>query len=204
MLTTALIGALAGGLMSLLVNEFRDGWRLKRASDGLSLKPEGRTGSRVAARVRNESHYCVERATAYITVHHDLDDILPPPMHFTAFIWPNHMRKLQEDHLCWSVTMPERNPMSVDIFPGEGQLLDLADFGLASDWIEIPSEMGYSSSQTRDQIKGGSTPISSRVFLRAGKRYRASVKIVSRGTRARTFEIEFDAANPAQPVRRIA
>jgi hypothetical protein len=204
MLTTVVCGALAGGVMSLLVNEFREFWRLKRASGALTLEPQGRAGSRVTARVKNGSNYCIERATAYVTVHHDLDDILAPPLHFRAFIWPAHRRKLQEDRLCWSATMPERNPMCVDVFPGEGQLLDLADFGATSEWIEVPSEMGYSSSQTEREAQEASSRISSRVFLRAGKRYRASVKIVSKVTKARTFEIEIDAANLAQPVRILA
>jgi len=120
MLTTALVGALAGGLMSLLVNEFRGFWRLKRTTAGLSLKPVGRAGSRVTARVKNDSSCCVERATAYITVHHDLDDVLPPTMHFAAFISPRHRRKLQEDRLCWSVTMPNAIPCRSTSFQKRG------------------------------------------------------------------------------------
>jgi hypothetical protein len=69
----------------------------------------------------------------------------------------------------------ERNPVSVDIFPEEGQLLDLADFGATSEWIEIPSEMGYSSSQA-----AANGPISSRVFLRTGREYRASTRSSAR------------------------
>ena len=189
--------------MSLLVNEFRDVWRLKRATDGLSFKPEGRAGSRVTARLRNGSNYCIQRATAYVTLHHSIEDILDPPMHFRAFISPAHRRKLQGDRLCWSVTMPELNPMSVDVFPGEAQLLDLADFGENAEWIEIPSEMGYSSSQTPEEARQSPRPISSRIFLRADKRYQAEVRIVSRNTRARIFKIEIDARERDQPVRPV-
>jgi hypothetical protein len=203
-LLTIICGALAGGITSLLVNEFRDGLRLKRATSGLSLKAERRAGSRVTARVRNESNYCIERATAYVTVHHDLEDVLSPPLHFAAFVSPKHMRKVQEDRLCWSVTMPDRNPMCVDIFSGEWQSLDVADFGAMSQWIEIPSEMAYSSNQTAAEVNGGTVQISSRVFLRAGKKYRATIKIVSKVTTARSFEIEIDATNVEQPVREVA
>jgi hypothetical protein len=61
--------------------------------------------------------------------------------------------------------------------------------------------MGYASSQMPHEAAGTTTPISSRVFLRAGKKYRASVKIVSKVTKARTFEIEIDASDESQPVR---
>jgi hypothetical protein len=203
MLTSVLAGALAGGLVSLLVNEFRDSLRIKRATNGLRLQPEGRAGTRVTARVKNDSNYCIDRATAYVTIHHELDDILSPPLHFAAFIGPYYRKTLQEDRLCWSVTKPERNPMSVDIYPGESQLLDLADFGARSEWIEVPSEMGWSSGQTAEQARHDGQ-ISSRVFLRAGKKYRGSVKVVSKVTRARTFEIEIDPADEVQPVRLLA
>jgi hypothetical protein len=195
--TAAIIGALSGALASLLVNELRDWFRVWRATKGIRLKPQGRAGSRVTARVTSKR--MVHGAVAYITLHHDLEDVIAPPKHFSAFISLAHRKKLQEDRLCWSVAAPSRNPASADIFAGEWQLLDVADFGEDGDWIEIPSELGWSSSQTETDIKS-QRAISSRVFLRGDKRYRGVIKIVSADTTARSFEIEINGADQAQPL----
>jgi hypothetical protein len=202
--TAALIGALAGGLASLSVNEFRDWWRIKRTTSQLSFRPERRAGSRATARVKNDSNYALHNAVAYVTINHDMQDLLPPPKHFAAFIKKGkHERKLQEDRLCWSVAAPDRNPISVNVLPGEWQLLDIADFGERSEWVEIPSEMGWSSSQTEEDIRGV-PQITSRVFLRAGKIYSGSVKIVSEDSRARIFGLEINPSDPEQPLKLTA
>ncbi len=200
-ITAALIGALAGGLASLAVNEFRDWWRIKRATSRLSFKPERKAGSRATARVKNNSNYVIHNAVAYITINHDLQDLLQPPKHFAAFIAKGrHERKLQEDRLCWSVAAPDRNPSSVNVLPGEWQLLDIADFGEHSEWIEIPSEMGWSSSQKAEEV-ARVPQIVSRVFLRGGKTYSGSVKIVSEDTRACSFNIEINPSDQEQPIK---
>ncbi len=194
-----LFGALAGALASLWVNTVQDWWRVRRVSRTLRLAPQSRAGSRVTARVINDSNYPVRGAVAYITVRHELEDVLRPPLHFAAYISPAHLTRLTEDRLCWSATSPVRNPASIDIYAGEHQCLDLMDLGTANDWIEIPAEGGYSSSQTEDQSKHLGA-ISSRVFLRADRKYRAQVRIVSADTRARTFDVEIDATNRREPV----
>lgn len=200
--TAAIIGALAGGLMSLLVNEVRDWWRIKRTTKGISLGAEKRAGSRVTARVKNGSKHCIHTAVAYISLDHDRDDVLTPPKHFLAFISPAHPKKLEEDRLCWAVAAPLPNPPSVDIFPGERQVLDIADFGENSGWVEIPSEVGWSSGQTEAETKREDIKrLSSRVFLRAGKRYQGTIKIVSASTRRRVFKVEIDPSNASEPLR---
>jgi len=155
--------------------------------------------------VINDSNYLVHGAVAYITVQHEREDVLPPPLHFAAYIGPAHLKTLtedEEDRLCWSATRPERNPVSMDIYAGEHQCLDVIDLGRDSHWIEIPSEAGYSSSQTKVQSEKNGA-ISSRVFLRADRKYRAQIKIVSADTRARTFAIEIDATAQDKPVKLV-
>ena len=164
--------------------------------------PQPRAGSRVTARVINDSAYPVRGAIAYITVQHELEDVLPPPLHFASYISPVHMKRVEEDRLCWSATSPVRNPVSIDIYSGEHQCLDVLDLGAARRWIEIPSEAGYSSSQTKNQAEQHGA-ISSRVFLRADRKYQADVRIVSADTRSRTFAVEIDATDQDRPVKLV-
>jgi hypothetical protein len=204
-LITIVAGALAGAAASLGVNELRDWWRLQRATDGIDVEEEGRAGSRVTARVKNSSNYCIHDATAYVTIQHGHEDVLSPPRPFRAYLWPEYRKKLTQDRLCWAVKAPTPNPVSVDIFPREEQVLDVADFGANSEWVEIPSEVGYSSSQTaadveRVESKGGQR-ISSRIFLKSGKKYCGTIKIVSANTKARAFEIEIDPSDTEKPLR---
>jgi len=113
-----------------------------------------------------------------------------------------HRRGRGEDRLCWAVASLTRNSISVDIFRGEQQVLDVADFGTNSEWVVIPLEAGWSSSQTEaDAGKAGVEPFSSRVFLRSGRDYRGTIKIASANTRARIFEIAIGPSDTAQQLR---
>lgn len=198
----ALAGALAGGLASFWLNSFQDWWRVRRVSKRMRLLPEARAGSRLTARVVNDSHYAVRGAVAYISIDHTPHDVLPPPLHFAAYVSPQHLRIVREDRLCWSARTPTPNPMSIDIYAGEHQSLDLLDLGAQSLWIEIPSEEGYSSSQTPQQAATHGQ-IASRVFLRSDRRYRATIRIVSADTKAGKwcrFELEIDPSNTQRPI----
>lgn len=201
----ALTGALAGALASFWLNTVQDWWRVRRVSKRIRLIPEERAGSRVTARVVNESSYPVRGAVAYISIDHTRDDVLPPPLHFAAYVSPQHMRTVTEDRLCWSARSPTRNPMSIDIHAGEHQSLDLLDLGRERRWIEIPSEEGYSSSQTTEEAATQGA-ISSRVFLRSDSKYRAQIRIVSADTRAGRwckFAVEIDTSNEQRPVKLV-
>jgi len=195
-------GALAGGLVSFWLNSVQDRFRVWRVSRKLRFVPQPRAGSRVTARVINDSAFPVHGAVAYLTVQHEFEDVLVPPLHFAAYISPVHMKRVEEDRLCWSSTSPVRNPVAIDIYAGEHQCLDILDLGAARDWIEIPSEAGYSSSQTKNQAEQHGA-ISSRVFLRAARRYRAYVRIVSGDTRSRIFEVEVDVTDQDRPVKLV-
>jgi hypothetical protein len=95
--------------------------------------------------------------------------------------------------------------MSIDIYGGEHQSLDLLDLGAEARWIEIPSEEGYSSSQTAEEA-ATQGEISSRVFLRSDRKYAAQIKIVSADTRADRwckFAVEIDPLNREWPIKLV-
>jgi len=135
-------------------------------------------------RVYNGYIFALNGAYAYLTIDHELTDVLEPPV--SAFITPGSHTKVWEDRLCWSVTTPSSNPPMVDIYPGERQSLDVANF--SSDWIEFPSEKGWGTMQS-----------TSRVFLKP-KRYSASIKIVSKDAKAKEFSIEINPHDLAKPI----
>jgi len=139
---------------------------------------------------------------AYLTIQHDLDAVMEPPCHFAAFIERRHLKQIEEEKLCWSANAPTRNPATIDIYAGEKQMLDIGDFGVSGEWIEIPSEVGYASSQTESEAKEKDR-IKSRAFLR-GRCYRGTIKIVSSDTRRRIFHIEIDPAGRQHPLRLVS
>jgi hypothetical protein len=136
-LKTTLIGAAAGASAGFLVNLFSRRWSKWRLYSRLRIETQPRIGSRASVRVYNGYIFALSGAYAYLTINHELGDVLEPP--FSAFIAPDSHTTVREDRLCWSITTPSPNPPMVDIYPGERQSLDVANF--SSDWIEFPSEL---------------------------------------------------------------
>jgi len=191
---TTLIGAAAGAIMGMIVNLCMNRWRLWKLHHKLEFEALSRTGTRGTARIYNNYIYGLRGAFAYITIDHNLEDILPPPPPFDAFITPEHRIHVYEDRLCWSTTMPVPNPPVVDICPGEKQSLDIVNVDTDGKWIEIPSENGWATSQNHGDIQKGPKNDEirkSRVFLRPRK-YNVTIKIVNRDTKAKEFRIEID------------
>jgi hypothetical protein len=188
-LRTTFVGAAAGAIAAFVVNLFSTRWTRWRLYHGLKLKPQERTGSRACMRVQNGYIFPINSAYAYLTIHHEISDVIAPPNNFSAFITPQSRCRVVEDRLCWSITTPNSNPPSVDVYPGELQSLDVVNFG--PDWLEFPSENGWASM--------GKT---SRVFIKS-KRYQATIKIVSRDTKAKSFNIEIDPDKLDSPIRLI-
>jgi hypothetical protein len=120
---------------------------------------------------------------AYIIVEHDPSDILPPPPGYRAYIKPGD-HKFEEERLCWSMA---GNPAHVDIYAGEKQPLDVVEVDPAGNWIQIPSESGWGT--------GGI----SRAFLRMNK-YNATIKIVSKETKAKEFKLQIDPFDKMTPL----
>ncbi len=185
---SAIIGAAVGALSALAVNAFRDWFRLKRIHKNLSLEPQRKNGSRTTARVFNDCHFSLNSAYAYITIDHEESDVLEPPNGFHAYVRPAHSLKVHEDRLCWCIS---GNPAKVDIYPGERQALDVVNIDPKREWVEFPSEDGWGS-----EGKEGKT---SRVFLK-WKKYSATIKIVSKDSKAKEFEVWIDPDNNKTPL----
>jgi hypothetical protein len=188
-LRTTLIGAAAGAIAAFLVNLFSARWTRWRLYRALKIRPQGRVGSRACVRIHNGYIFPINCAYAYITIDHEIADVIGPPNGFSAFVIPQSRCRVTDDRLCWSVTTPHSNPPSVDIFPGERQSLDVVDFGPG--WLEFPSENGWASL--------GRT---SRVFLKS-RRYRATITIVSKDTKAKKFRIEIDPDKMESAIRLV-
>jgi hypothetical protein len=187
-LISAASGAAFGALASLIVNYFVSRLRLGMLHCKLQLKGEPLVGCRVTARVLNGYIYPLNSVIAYITVEHQMDDVMVPPGNCDAFIKPTHLRKLDEDRLCWSRA---GNPDVIDIYAKERQSLDVFEIDPQGRWIQIPSEKGW-----------GTTGGTARVFLKA-KKYTAAIKIVSKDTKAKMFQVEIDPGSGSTPLRLV-
>jgi hypothetical protein len=163
-------------------------YRRKRLEACLEFEPQDRFGDRVTTRICNGYDFPLNSVWAYITITHELSDIAPPPSGFKAYVGPRCSKIVKEDRLCWSFS---GNPSSFNIYPGEKQSLDVAGFDPGRNWIEIPSEDGWGS-----ELEKGK---SSRVFLN-WKKYDAKIKIVSKDTRAKEFEVQIDPDNEKTPL----
>lgn len=187
-LQTALISSAFGALAALVVNFFAARFRLCMLHWRLQLKGEPLVGCRVTARVFNGYIYPLNSAIAYISVEHQGDDVMTPPNNCDAYIKPTHLRQLKEDRLCWSRA---GNPDVIDIYAKELQNLDVFEIDREGKWIQIPSEKGW-----------GTTGGISRGFLKA-KKYAATIKIVSKDTKAKEFKVEIDPGNGSVPLKRL-
>jgi len=183
-LVGGLFGAIAGALMSLVVNFWSDWKRRKGLLRNLKLDPQPKSQCRITARVHNGYVLPLSHVYAYISVEYEPSDVMNPPCGYEAFIKPNEP-KFEEDRLCWSMA---GNPAYVDIYAGEKQALDVVEIDPSGNWIQIPSESGWG-------VGGGTA----RVFLKT-KKYNASIKIVSKETEAKEFPLEIDPFNKATPL----
>jgi len=139
-LISAASGAVFGALAALVVNSLAARFRLCMLYRKLELKGEPLVGCRVTARVFNGYIHPLNSAIAYISVDHQPSDVMTPPTNCDAFIKPTHLRKLDEDRLCWSRAS---NPEVIDVYAKERQSLDVFEIDPQGKWIQIPSEKGW-------------------------------------------------------------
>ena len=170
-------GGLAGALFSFGANSWLGKWRRYEMRRKLRFEmPVIAANRSLSIRVVNGSPFPLTCCWAYITIDHELSDVLRPPQGKSAHINDGHPLKVLEDRLCWSIN-PNTPPM-VDILPGEWQSLQVLEFDQSSVWVAIFAE-------TRGHPY--------RVFLRGGSKvYTGTLKIVCMETRAVTIPIKID------------
>ena len=174
-LVPALTGGLAGALVTLFMQKAFEVLRIWHLSKKLKLEKDTRLLGHF--RVCNYGMQTVEDAIVYISLTFDPKTDIIDNMEEQAFIAKHNRVGLCEDRLSWAVAAPVPNPLSVNIYPGEKQLLPI--IRIHPNQFEIPSEQGMAT-----QTKGKK----SRVFLKI-KRYKGSLYIVARNTLRRDFDL---------------
>ena len=154
-----------GALVSFWNTRLQDYFKRKALLKKLRLIPLEAFQNKVAVRIFNGYVLPLTNCWAYITIHHEKEDILDPPNGRDAVIKPQHPAQLTEDRLCWSTHYPDKNPARVDIYSKEYQSLEVFIFEPTGKWIGILSEKH-------------SDPC--RVFLRGDKEYAGTLRIISR------------------------
>jgi hypothetical protein len=183
----ALLGALAGGFMSLLINLLMIVFfpRLRRwnSTRKLSIITDPPHNGNARFRVVNGGYWTVSDATLYLQLDMQEEDVLPPPNGISVHIAPGRFVPLDGDQLCWSIRAPMMNPMKVAILAKERQ--PFSPCQIHADGILIPTEEGW-------------PPAHARVFLRR-RVYTGRLTLVSADTDARAFRIRIDPDSRAQP-----
>jgi hypothetical protein len=179
-LISATTGGGAGALFGFIANRLASIWTRWKLHKKLLFISQQPIGARTSARIYNSYVLPLNSVYAYISIEHKNSDVLASPDHRVPFIRPEHLGTVREDRLCWSISP---NPPCVDIYAGEKQSLDLGEFNNPK-WILIPSECGWENP---------------RVFLKVRK-YNATIKIISKDTKAKEFKIEIDPHNHLNPV----
>jgi hypothetical protein len=185
-LFTLVSGGLAGAVATLITQKVSEPLRVWGLSKNITATPQAATDA-YRLRVCNPGKRTIEQAIAYISLKFDKRvDIVDGEE--SAFINVSVREELNEDRLCWSIAAPDPHPVTIDIYPGEKQALDLVRFH--SDRIEIPSEQGWSDPKRN---------LRSRVLLRNG-RYEGRIHIVAKNTLRRSFDLVIDASSGRREV----
>jgi hypothetical protein len=182
----AVWGAVAGGVVSLLINFFSPWFRRWNLTRRIAIDIDPPHGPITRIRVTNRGYWTVKDAIVYMALDFSSDDVLPPPSGREAFITPEYFVPMEGEQLCWSVRSPTPNPIKADIFAKERQ--PISPCAIEADRIVIPSE------------EHGHEKGKSRVFLRLRK-YAGRLKVVSADTDARYFSIIIDPDDRLQPLR---
>jgi hypothetical protein len=185
--TNFVSGGLAGAALTLITQKVSEPWRVWHLSKSITATTE-KTPSGYRVRISNHGKRAIERAIAYISVKYDKDADIVDGMD-SAFINTDENIELNEDRLCWSIASPpDLRPVTINIYQGEKQALDLVRFD--SDKIVIPSEQGWGDQKLKTR---------SRVNL-CNKRYEGSIHIVAKNTLRRSFDLVIDASEGKQDV----
>src|ERR1017187_3691165 len=120
----AVFGAVAGAITGSLATLGLNWWSRRQLSRKLSFEPQQKRGHRACAQIYNGHNIPLNSVCAYITIEHELSDILEPPQPWDAFVKPECRSKVQKEQLCWSFA---GNPACIDIYPEDHQGLDIVE-----------------------------------------------------------------------------
>src|ERR1035437_8248903 len=97
-------GAVMGALASLIVTFLATRWTIRKLHSGLLFEPQqgNNAHSHKSARIYNSYIFPLTSVYAYITINHQLSDILTPPPGVNAFVNRACPSIVKEDRLCWS------------------------------------------------------------------------------------------------------
>jgi hypothetical protein len=133
--------------------------------------------NKVAIRLKNGYVLPLTECCAYVTLKYEMTDIMHPPSGRDAVITPADPLSVDEERLCWSAHFPTQNPAKVDVYSGETHGLEVFIYDPNTPWLALLTEK-YDKP--------------CRVFLKGGKKYRGHLRIVSKETRSKSWEIEID------------
>src|ERR1039458_8079624 len=136
----ATAGAVTGAVFGFIATLVTTRWRIWWLKHHLHFVAEPKSGTHASARIYNGYIFPLRSAFAYITIDHQLSDIFETPHPNNAFVNQGCPKIVKEDRLCWSFA---GNPASIDIYAGEKQAIGIAN--VTADWIEFPSEDGWST-----------------------------------------------------------
>jgi hypothetical protein len=179
---TILSGGLAGAFFGLAANSWLGCWRRAQLHRKLEFERPALHQGTLTLRVRNGYVLPLTSCWAYLTLEFDPSNIVNPPADRSAHIDVNRPLSIREDRLCWSVN-PD-NPPKVDIYAGESQSLQVLELDPDGKWVGILSE-------TRNNPY--------RVFLKGGKVYEGTLKIVCREIKSKEIAIRIDLQDPNFP-----
>jgi hypothetical protein len=123
--------------------------------------------------VINGSWFAIEKAVAYITIEHNNGHISDNHAGHSPLMAKSDNPRLNQGQLCWSALEAGKNPMRIDIYPGESQPLMIAK--VLKDDIEIASELAFEPPRVR---------------LRPND-YKGTLKLVAKDFQAMEFEFRF-------------
>ena len=177
------VSALSGAVGTLAVTPALDRYRLWKLSNGIRLRNFGPgTSEHYRIWVENHGTATIVDAIAYLDLEREPSDIVEG---VSSFEGPGHTLPLVGGRLCWAFGGSGKNPAKIDIFPGERQLLNLAQSRSVPiltgtrHILIIASEAGF----------GENIDQPARTCL-LPKHYAGTIRIVGKNVLARDFDIE--------------
>jgi|ERR1700722_3392609 len=184
-LVSAVVGGAFGAIAGLASKLFLAAWQRQRLYSKLQVYVRPLHSNNGILRAVNGYVLPLTSCWAYMSLDYQNSDIVSPPGAFGVHINRERPLDLHEDRLCWSALFHGRHSPVVDIYSHEHQALTVFKYHKEGNCIGIASESMF-------EIY--------RVFLKADKVYRGTLKIVSKETKAKVFQIKIDMQNQAQPL----